>query len=199
MSRFVQNLSRTVLASLATALISPAYAAVLFTIERIDDTHARLVGSGTLGLVAPEVNDHILALTDPFAIDPVVATSDYALVGGNLRVGGKALDFAYAASPQFDLFGDLTAGLYVGNNGFRAYAAQDLVSGHFNLELTGGATFAAVGTSGQVTWGVIDFANPQLVGEWHIVDAPVDVPEPASLALGAIALASLLAARRATT
>ena len=197
MATSFKHLRRFLLAFLGAALISPAYAAVLFTIERIDDTHGRLVTTGTLGATAPTgSNGNILALTNPFATepntDPYPEDSVPVLAESELKVGGRSIDYAFAAPSAFDLFGDLTAGLYFGTNDIAPFLAGALLEGYLDLELGAGATFAAAGSQGQVFWGVVD--NPQLIGEWIIVDAAV--PEPGNLALGAIALAALLAARR---
>lgn len=196
MSKAFKHLRRFLLAFLGAALISPAYAAVLFTIERVDDTHGRLIGTGTLGTVAPSANDYILGLTNPFATEPVTDESVNALVSTTLQVGAAHIDFAQAASSVFDLYGNGTPSFFFGT--YASFLPGALVSGYIDLELIAGATFAAAGTSGLVTWGVMDFADPQVIGEWIIVAPASDVPEPGNLALGAIALAALLAARRRT-
>ena len=81
---------------------------------------------------------------------------------------------------------------------FNIFSVGDVVSsGELHLSLALGATFDAVGATGNVYSGV--FGTPQLIGTWEIVasaDASA-VPIPPAVALFATGLAGLgLLARR---
>ncbi len=66
-----------------------ANAAVLITIERINDQEALITGLGSLNFIAPPIDRDVLALVDPFATDPVSGAAVNVLSSSSMTVGAS--------------------------------------------------------------------------------------------------------------
>jgi hypothetical protein len=162
-----------------------AKADLVFHLERTDDTHATLTVTGTLpdvGYTPP--NAYIFTLADPFSVDPPLTSNDPVGLSGTLDLAGFPFTRAYDGGAQQNYVPQEPGPtLYLVNDPI--YGASPVVPG---MSFSGAAqlvlpreTFAPVGSTGNVYWGV-QF-GPALVGTWEIVGTPSSVPEPSSLAL----------------
>lgn len=71
-----------------------AFADVLLQLQRLSDTDALLVGSGSLGMSIPAENQHALYLIDPFSIRPSPLANNQLLMDSDLHAGSFVFNFA---------------------------------------------------------------------------------------------------------
>ena len=170
-------------------VIIPASASVLFQIERVSDTQGILTGSGSiaLGTTLPELQFNDLALSNPFSAVPSGTNiNDDVYQSSNLQVGLIIVNAAYTCV-AFASACPSVPNIYLAGNS--PFSPGDIVAGTLNLQLLATYSFAAVGTSGDVFWG-LDSAHPPLVGTWEIVGSAT-TPLPAALPLFATGVGAL--------
>jgi hypothetical protein len=172
-----------------TALATPAAAALIVQIERVSDTEAVLTATGDIGPnngQSPFSNGQLFWLQgDAFGSFPSGPTNDSIFNSAStLSVGGDIVDGAFDCSSGCfsDNIGNPTlyfASTDAEESGPGAFPANSTFSGALDLTLPSGTTFAAVGTTGNIFWGVP--YNVPAIGTWTIVAG--SVPEPATWAL----------------
>lgn len=183
---------------------SNASADVTLRLARLSDTEAVLIGSGTLGTVVPASNSHALFLIDPFVGSP--NGNNWVLEESELDVGPSyRFNFANDMGTDTDADAFLNT-LYVGRVEFETQTFPQIPSneplvGTMFLRLEpNGATFAPIGSTGQVYWGTTTGdIRGVLSGTWEIVAAPVPEPMSVHMMLGGLALLALLGKRRGRT
>jgi len=172
-------------------LLTPlaATATVHVELQRLSDTDALLVATGSLSAPAPAGNPHIIFLSDPFSVRPAPSVDDNILVTSDLHAGSYVFNFAHDLGTNFGPFFQNI--IYVARDDFVPIPLNEPFTGSMLLHLADGATLAPLGASGDVFWG----SSPSLVaGTWEVV------PEPAIhflLLAGAISAALVL--RRVST
>lgn len=170
--------------------ISAAQATVILQVERLNDTQAIIHGSGSVAPGTPPINPNLLSFSNPFTVDPV--TSLGVLTSSSMTIGGQAVTAAFQAAASTGAFGG-AAGFYFGFS--PAISVGDTIAGSISVTLLGGATWGAVGTTGDVLWGVFSTRVP--TGSYEIVSEVVsEIPEPGALAIFGLSLAGLGFVRR---
>jgi hypothetical protein len=172
-----------------------AHASLLFEMERISDTQAIISGTGTLEDVLGGVNTHMLSFFDPFDVDPIEIDNIDIFSESTLNIGSAFVNNARAFGPGY-VSAAGSPWIYVYNTSNTYLQSGDMPVGELNVQLSGGMTFAPVGSSGAVNWGFADVGNS--TGRWMMVegDSHVSVPAPASLSLIAMGLGLLGIVRR---
>ena len=165
----------------------------IITLERVDDQTAILTFNGTVALPGSPSNPHLFVLDTPFAVPPIDIENDNINGTTDLSVDGVPLDFAASAGPGHDLLSNGNAVIYFGDSSAAPMPSNGVYAGSMELSLTGANTFAAIGSTGNVHWGI---PSGQIVGEWEIVAANAAVPEPSSLAVFGLGALGLVASRR---
>jgi hypothetical protein len=172
---------------------------VLLRLQRLSDTQVILVGSGFLGAVVPAENQHALSLIDPFSVRPAPLVNHRILEDSDLYAGSFVFNFANdAGSGIGDSFTNtIYIGRDVGTLPFPQIPSAELFSGTMFLDLGSDATFAPIGSAGDVFWGTTTGnIRGVLSGRWEMV-AAIPVPEASSYALmlGGLLLLAMHAAR----
>lgn len=183
-------MKKAIVAVIALLVSLPAHASVLISIERVSDTQAILTASGSLDVAAPGTNnDHVLVLDDPFLLDPISDVTDSIFSSSTMTVGAQSITFAFSAGSDFDRAETGNATAYFGSSTGQLSTGATL-SGNMLLTLTGPATWASIGSTGTVFWGVNNNAGNSsvAVGRWIVSNA---VPAPAALGLLGLGLAGL--------
>jgi len=215
----ISSMARLLSAALCLATALPAQADLSVLLYRLSDTEAWMQVSGEIGAAAPGGNRHSLALMDPFTIRPPDNDNSWVLDESDLRAGDFLFNFANQAGRcvggcpgtqtapgvAFDNSGRANT-IYFGNNDlvfpfpfpFRDIPTNTPLVGSMMLGLQNGASFAAVGASGEVLWGTtaIGLGPGVLVGTWQMVSAPVPEPGAHVMMLVGLALLGLGALRR---
>ena len=174
----LQSLEKCLLALILFAVSATgALASVHLTIERLSDTSGILTATGNVPSAPTPSNSHLLFLDNPFAI-PTTGNNN-AFMSSSLNYGGQAIDFIYDAAAFFDAFGNGNPVLYFGFLSFGMFSPSgSFDSGALAFDLTGGATLAAIGSSGAVNWGA--YSNAVGAGDWVMTGS---VPEPETYAM----------------
>lgn len=193
MKTFSSLLTRALLASLMA--IGTAQASIVFTVTRLSDTTASVVGSGALDAPMQFSNgdglvlDNVLTMPSAWSLGAFFDPASTMTFGTSKVIGGQTVGsgFGFGYTQNSWLYFSADQGLYVGAS----------PTGTLLLSLDKGS-FAPVGTTGSVYWGSY-FPESRLVGSYSVVDAAAeaaDVPEPASLAILGLGLIGLATARR---
>lgn len=201
------TLSKLISAVLLIAFSLSAGAAVTFEIQRVSDTSAIVTGYGSFDDASGSAtwNEHILSFRDGI-FDQVLP--DYAnesiLSSSTLLVGDEPITFGYLAGPA------MASGqvIYIGVENDDPFTHDALVkqnsviTGSMLWTLPSYATFADIGTVGEVIWGSgYDVALTGItvpIGSWQIV-APTAVPVPGSFLLMGSAFLGLCGLKRNAT
>jgi len=222
MSSYTPTLKAALLrfaALLCMATVFPAHAGLSIQLQRLNDTDALMLVAGQLDTVSPGSNAHALTLMDPFSTRPTDADGSWALDSSDLRAGGYLFNFANQAgrcvptcpgtevSPGvlYDNSGRANT-IYFGNNDvvfpfpspFAPIPSNAAFTGSMHLELQNGATFAPVGATGEVYWGLTTLLAGKgvLVGSWEMVASPVPEPTAYAMMLAGLGLIGIVARRR---
>lgn len=190
---FPRVLARALFISLMAA--GTAQASIVFTVTRLSDTTASVVGSGSLEGPAQYSNgdglvlDNVLTMPSAWSIGQIIDPASTMAFGSSKVESGQSLGsgFSFGVTPNSWLYFSASEGLYVGAS----------PTGTLLLSLNIGS-FASVGTTGSVYWGSY-MPDARVVGTYSIVDAAADeadVPEPASLAIIGLGLMGIAAGRR---
>ncbi len=187
----LQGLQRCLFALvLFAAPASVALANVHVSILRLSDTSGILTATGSVPNAPTPANDHLLVMDDPFAVDPTGNSN--AFVSSTLNYGGNPINFIYDAAASYNIVGNGDPGLYFG---FLGSPLGSFDSGALTFNLTGGATLAAVGSTGALNWGA--FGDAVAAGDWVMTGvAPVPEPETYAMMLAGLGLLAWTGRRR---
>ena len=188
-----KNIFRVMMAAMLLLMSLSAKATLLFEIERLSGTTARVTATGTLTGPPPVLNTHQLHFGDPYGIGPTGLDNRDVFLSSTMQVGSVPIDAAYVLGPDQIGPGE-DPWLYILNSsiiGFVGLDAPVTVTGAIFWELPTDLSLAELGSTGPVNWGYGPITNSgggsRNVGSWVMVAAPIPVPAPLTLlALGLV-------------
>lgn len=188
-----KRLSLTLVVGFALFLVpASANATLLIEIQRINDTTGIVSGSGTVPVGPQGFSSSTVSLRSPFAIGPSGTENDQIITASTMQIGGHPVVIS-------NLFGQAAPG----SGGFPwisfsvsggPLVAGDALTGSFTFELPAAFSLAAVGSIGNVSWGLANTGTG--AGSWTMVAEATAISAPASIALLGFGVLGLGFARR---
>jgi hypothetical protein len=180
------------LVALAISSLSLNAAAAQIEITRISDTQGIItVVGGDIGSVAPSTQAWLFALVNPFATTPPLNAAADILTSSTMTIAGEAVNFTH--THHYPGTGPIPLIYFGPDNSYPAgVPINSQMAGSIEFTLQS-STLAAVGTTGDVIWGISTYANPVTIGSYTVVSA---VPVPAAAWLFGSALIGLAGIKR---
>jgi len=176
------------------AFIASAHATVMFNISRTSDTQVSITGSGTLDSVSSS-NGHIIGFDDIFGTAPTPPYDNVSVfVSSTLGFTSSPISyFAYDTGTGYGAYSPGTASIYAGFAPLSSGVSLNGGTLFLDLANTPGATFAAVGDTGNVYSGIF---GGVLVGTWTMTGASSVPDSGTTIALLGLALSGIAMMRR---
>ena len=174
----------------AIGITTSANASLIFSIERVSDTKAKVTATGTLGSTFVEGDGDTISFQNPFNLEPIGFDNRSVFDTSTMQVGSLPISNSWIMAPDFSPANG-TSWIYFTSNAQGSFAAGSAVSGTLEWMLPADLSLAAVGSTGIVTWGTA--SQGVETGTWTMVQA---VPIPAAVWLFGAGLIGLVGLAR---